>query len=189
MSSLTTTPACSRTGILIRVLVLTLFEAVLILLPSTAHADSTATYNISGTLASGGTFSGTIEFDENGSTLQLINSSFTLDGNTFTCGGSSSNTCTVFDPGPFSWATIQGSPSLVVFQWLDSSFNISNPPATFSFLGGYCLGCGIGLDLIASGQATVVATPEPASRLLLAVGILGLALLYSRRSNLSSNIA
>lgn len=184
-----TAPHRSQTGFVTRVLALTIFGAMFMLLPNTARADSTATYDISGTLASGGTFSGTIEFDENGSTLQLINSSFTLDGNTFTCGGSSSNTCTVFDPGPFSWATIQGSPSLVVFQWLDSSFNISNPPATFSFLGGYCLGCGIGLDLIASGQATVVATPEPASRLLLAVGILGLALLYSRRSNLSSNIA
>lgn len=181
MSNLTTTPACSRTSILIRVLALTLFAAVLILLPSTAHADSTATYQISGTLTSGGTFGGTIEFDLNGSTLQLINSSFALDGNTFTCGGSLSNTCTVFDPGPFSWATIQGSSSLVVFQWLNSSFNISNPPATFSFLGGYCLGCGIGLDTIASGQANVVATPEPASWALLAAGTLGLALLSRRR--------
>jgi PEP-CTERM motif len=184
-----TAPHRSRTGFVTRVLALTIFAAMFMLLPNTARADSTATYDISGTLASGGTFSGTIEFDQSGSTLQLINSSFTLDGSSYTCGGASSNTCTVFDPVPFSWATIQGSSSLVVFQWLNSSFNISNPPASFNFIGGYCLGCGPGLDFLTSGQATAVSTPEPASWLLLAAGLLGLALLSRRTLSVSSNIA
>jgi hypothetical protein len=179
----------SRTGAASRVLALSVFAAMCMLLPNTARADSTATYQISGTMASGGTFNGTIEFDQNGSTLQLVNSSFTLDGDMFTCGGATSNTCTVFDPAPFSWATIQGSSALVVFQWLNSSFNISNPPATFNFLGGYCLGCEAGLDTITSGQATIVSTPEPASWALLAAGLLGLALLSRRRQNLPSTLA
>jgi cell wall-associated NlpC family hydrolase len=184
----TATPRRIRTGIVIRVLALAIFGAMFALLPNTARADSTATYDISGTLASGGTFNGTIEFDQSGSTLELVNSSFTLDGNSYSCGGASSNTCTVFDPVPFSWATIQGSSSLVVFQWLNSTFNISNPPSSFNFVGGYCLGCGFGLDFLTSGKATVVSTPEPASWSLLAAGILGLTLLSRRRPSASSNL-
>jgi hypothetical protein len=189
MSDSIATPRHSLKGIMSRVLALTIFAAMFVLLPNTARADSTATYDVTGTLASGGTFTGVLEFDQSGSSLELINSSFTLDGNSYACVGTSSNNCSVFNAVPFSWVTVQGSSSLVVFQWLDSSFNMSNPPATFSFLGGYCLGCGVGLDFLTSGQATAVAAPEPASWLLLAAGMLALGLLSRRRLSSSSNVA
>ncbi len=179
----------SRTRIVTRVLALSLFVAMFVLLPNTTRADSTATYDISGTMVSGGTFSGTLEFEQNGSTLQLINTSLTLDGNSYACNGATSNNCAVFGPLPFNWFTVQSPGSLVLFDWLGAGFNMSNPPATFSFLGGYCLGCGFGLDFIASGQATAVSTPEPTSLLLLGAGALGLGLLSRRRLNSSSNIA
>jgi len=190
MTSPTTTPHRSRTGIVTRLLALAIFAAMFVLLPNTARADSTATYNVSGTLASGGTFSGTLEFDQNGSTLQLINTSFTLDGNSYACNGATSNNCTVFGPLPFNWFTVQGSTgTLVLLDWLGLGFDLNNPPATFNFLGGYCLGCGFGFDSIASGQASIVGTPEPGSLLLLGAGLLGLALLSRRRLNSSPNIA
>src|ERR1700735_17996 len=189
MISPTATPRRSRTGIVTRLLALTIFAAMFVMLSSSVRADSTATYNVSGTLASGGTFSGTLEFDQNGSTLQLINTSFTLDGSSYACNGATSNNCTVFGPLPFNWFTVQGSGTLVLLDWLGAGFNMTNPPATFNLLGGYCLGCGIGVDFITSGQANVVGTPEPASLLLLGAGILGLALLSRRRLNSSPNIA
>jgi PEP-CTERM motif-containing protein len=190
MTSPTATPRRSQTGIVTRLLALAIFAAMFVLLPNTTRADSTATYNFSGTLASGGTFSGTLEFDQNGSALQLINTSFALDGNSYACNGASSNNCTVFSPLPFNWFTVQGSTgTLVLLDWLGLGFDMNNPPATFNFLGGYCLGCGFGFDSIASGQASIVGTPEPGSLLLLGAGILGLALLSRRRLNSSPNIA
>jgi hypothetical protein len=190
MSNSTATPRQNRTRMIARIFAFALLAVAFVLLPNVARADSTATYDISGTLLSGGTFSGVIEFDQSGSTLQLINSSFTLDGQSFGCNGASSNTCTVYNPFGLSYVTIQGQGSLVVFNWLDGSFNISNPPASFNFLSGYCLGCGFfGIDFLTSGTATAVVTPEPASWTLLGLGLLSLALISRRRSNSLHNVA
>jgi len=186
------TTECSyriRPGITIRILSLAAIAAVFVLLPNAARADSTATYDVSGTLTTG-TFSGTLEFDQSGSTLQLINSSITMDGQTFSCSGATSNNCTVYDPFALSYVTMLGDGSLALFNWLDSSFDISNPPASFDFLGGYCFNCGVaGYNYITSGQANNVTAPEPASFMLLAAGILGLALLSRRRLASSADLA
>lgn len=170
-----------RPGIIIRILSLAAMAAVFVLLPNTARADSTATYDVSGTLTTG-TFSGTIEFDQSGSTLQLINSSLTMNGETFICSGASSNNCTVYDPFSLSYVTMLGDGSVAMLNWLDSSFDISNPPSSFDFMGGYCYNCGVaGYNYVVSGQAANVTAPEPASFMLLGAGILALALLSRRR--------
>jgi hypothetical protein len=172
----------SSTASVVRIFAVALLAAAFILLPGVTRADSTATYNISGSLASGGTFSGTFEFDQNGSALQLINTSFTLDGLNFGCSGAVSNTCAVFDPFGISYVSIGQNGPNAVFTWLDNSFNIFNPPTTFNFLGGYCTGCSFfGVDLFVGGTATQVTSPEPGALLMLGLGVAALALLSRRQ--------
>lgn len=180
----------NHTGIIARIFAVALLAAAFILLPAAARADSTATYNISGSLVSGGTFSGVMEFDQSGSTLQLINTSFTLDGISFACSGAASNTCQVFDPFGVSFVSIGQSGPNVVFNWLDGNFNILNPPSSFPFLGGYCTGCGpIGIDLFVGGTAAKVTGPEPGALLMLGFGLAALALLSRRQLRASQNLA
>jgi hypothetical protein len=182
--------ASNHTGIFTRIFAVALLAAAFILLPAAARADSTATYDISGSLLSGGTFSGVMEFDQSGSTLQLINTSFTLDGESFACSGAASNTCIVFDPFGVSFVSVGQNGPNVVFTWLDNNFNILNPPSSFPFLGGYCTGCGpIGVDIFLGGTATQVPAPEPAAFLMLGLGIAALALLSRRQPRNLPNAA
>jgi hypothetical protein len=186
MSNLT----INHTGIISRIFAVALLAAAFVLLPAAARADSTATYDISGSLVSGGSFSGVMEFDQSGSTLQLINTSFTLDGQSFACSGAASNTCIAFDPFGVSFVSIGQSGPNVVFTWLDNSFNILNPPSSFNFLGGYCTGCGpIGVDAFIGGTATQVPAPEPGAFLMLGLGIAALALLSRRQLRSLPNAA
>ncbi|HEY0701652.1 MAG TPA: PEP-CTERM sorting domain-containing protein [Candidatus Acidoferrales bacterium] len=172
----------SKSTATIRLFAVALLAAAFILLPGVTRADSTATYDISGSLVSGGTFSGTFEFDQSGSTLQLINTTFTLDGLQFGCSGAASNTCQVFDPFGVSFVSIGQNGPNVVFTWLDSNFNILNPPNSFNFLGGYCTGCGyFGIDGFLGGTATKVTSPEPGVFLMLGLGLVALAILSRRQ--------
>jgi hypothetical protein len=189
MSNLTAPSPSSRTGIISRVLALALLAAF-ILLPNVARADTDTTYNITGSTLTGGTFSGSLEFDASASGTQLINSSFTLDGISFACNGASSNTCVAFNPFGTGFFQVMAPNSFALLQWDQSGFNFLNPPATFNFTGGYCLGCGfLGIgDIITGGKATV-ATPEPSSLILLGAGLFALALISRRKLGSSYNAA
>lgn len=186
MSQLTGTSNHSRKESLLRLFAGMLLAAAFVLLPTTARADSTSTYQFSGTLASSGTYSGTIEFDHSTSTglTTLINSSFTADGVSFTCNGlTGGNQCLVFDPFGTDYFEVVSGSSLFLIEW--PQFNLAGTyPSTITFIGGYCRSCsGVGSDNIVmnGGTATYVATPENSTILLFGVGLLGLVLLSRRR--------
>ncbi len=123
----------NHTGIAFRILSVALLAAAFILLPAVTRADSTATYDISGSTFPAAPISGTFEFDQSGSTLQLINTSFTFDGISFSCNGAVSNLCKVFDPFGISDVSIGQTGPNVVFTWLDNDFNVFNPPTFIQF--------------------------------------------------------
>ena len=84
----------------VRVLAFAAVAALSLLLPARAHADSNTTYDFSGTLSNGTSFSGVLDFDTNSSGVTtLVNSDFTIGGVSFSCNGAVSNTCTVQNAG------------------------------------------------------------------------------------------
>jgi hypothetical protein len=152
--------------------------ALVLFLPAATRADSNATYTFSGSLSDSSGFSGTLDFNTSGGVTTLVNSNFTIGGTTFSCNGASSNTCIVQNSGFADYFQALSGSSLVLLSW--NPFDFSNPPSTFNFNGGYCLNCASGIfTWVSDGNA--VATPEPLTWLMLAVGLLAVLLFPRRR--------
>ncbi len=177
-------PTNRRTRIISRVLAFAILAAAFVLLPAIALADSNVAYTISGTTSDGGTFSGTIDFDTNTTTgvTTLVNTTLNFDGTTFSCGGPTSNQCTVFDPFGTDYFQALSGFSALVLNW--NTFNFAAPPSTFNFTGGYCINCSFGsYDMITGGQASQINAPEPGTWILLSAGLVGLLAIATRRRN------
>jgi len=189
MSKLNITRTKNRTTLFARVFALALLASAFATLPTVAHADSSQAYQISGTTASGGTFSGTLDFSHNSAADQtvLINSNFTVDGKSFSCNGlTAGNQCIVFDPYGTEYFGVISGTTFVQLEW--TGFNLNGTfPSTINFIGGYDESLGGGSwDFVTGGTATSIPTPEPSAVLLLGAGLLGLVALSRRRFNLNS---
>jgi hypothetical protein len=187
MSKFNVTYLHKQTALLVRVFALAVLASAFVMLPTVAHADSNNAYQISGNLASGGTFSGTVDFSYNSKTGQTVitNSNFTVDGTSFSCNGlTGGNQCLVFDPFGTDYFQVLSGNTLVVLDW--SAFNLAGAfPSTINFVGGYVATVGVKItDTVTGG--TGVSTPEPSALFLLGVGLLGLIALSRRRLNLNS---
>jgi hypothetical protein len=166
---------------------LLLLASAFVLLPAVSRADTTAAYKINGTLESGGTYSGVLEFDYNPVTnmTTLINSHFTVDGTSFFCSGlTGGNQCVAIDSFGTDFFQAQSGSSFALLQWAAIDFS-GPPPASFTFANGYFTSWANGkFDVFnAGGSADFVPAPEPSSLMLLGAGLLGLAFLVRRRAN------
>jgi hypothetical protein len=177
------------TAPLVRVFALALLVSTFAVLPHMVHAHSNNPYQISGSLASGGTLAGTLDFSYSAKTGQTVitNSNFTVDGTSFSCNGlTGGNQCLVFDPCGTDYVQVLSGNTLIVLDW--SAFNLTGTiPSTINFVGGYVALLGVKeLDTITGGTAPYVATPEPSALFLLGAGLLGLIALSRRRLNFNS---
>src|SRR5580692_11508116 len=126
MSKFDVTHLHKTTTLLVRVFALALLVSAFAMLPNVAYADSNNAYQISGTLASGGTFSGTLDFSYNSKTGQTVitNSNFTVGGTSFSCSGlTGGNQCLVFDPFGVDYFQVLSGNALIVLDW--SAFNLA----------------------------------------------------------------
>jgi hypothetical protein len=189
MSKFNVTHLHKPTALLVRVFALALLVSAFAMLPNVVHADSNNAYQISGSLASGGTFSGTVDFSYSSKTGQTVitNSNFTVDGTSFSCNGlTGGNQCLVFDPFGTDYFQVLSGNTLVVLDW--SAFNLAGTfPSTINFNGGYVALLGVKqLDTITGGTGSYVATPEPSALFLLGAGLLALIALSRRRLDFNS---
>jgi PEP-CTERM motif-containing protein len=189
MSKLSANQLQNRTSLYARVFALALLAFAIATLPGVARADSNNAYQISGTTASGGAISGTLDFSYNSNTKQtlLINSNFTVDGKSYTCNGlTGGNQCIVFDPYGTEYLGVISGTTFVILEW--TGFNLAGTfPSTINFIGGYVEPLGGGTwDFVTGGTATIIPTPEPSAVFLLGAGLLGLVALSRRRLNFNS---
>jgi hypothetical protein len=164
-----------------------------------AKADTIGTYDVSGTLTSGGTLSGTFAYDysaTSGGINPITAVDLTVDGVTFTGCPASGGTCNLYiglDGGTQDGFTVNGPDgSFLQLSW-DAVDMSTAPVLTFSSTT-ICVDCndsgqykdwGQYYDYLASGTAVDppgVPTPEGSSISMLLTGLLSLGAFLAWRS-------
>ena len=158
----------------------------MLLIPTAALADSNQTYNVTGTLASGGTITGTVTIDFTTGVVTTGPGGITVDGTTFICPGNGGCALVASVAGTDGFAMVNNSQTYVFIDW--NALAPGAPPNSITLNSGwtYCKNCGgaTGYDDAISGIATAVATPEAPEALLLLAGLgaLGILAMYRRKS-------
>ncbi|MGH9758979.1 MAG: PEP-CTERM sorting domain-containing protein [Candidatus Acidiferrales bacterium] len=168
--------SASRSKWLSRILVLAIFALVVLFVPGTAKADSQVTYNVSGSLGTAGTLSGSFTLDFGASSTTLVSSILNVGSDSFSCPGATGAFCT-FYTGPIDGINIGSTGSYVQLLW--SSTGFSSSTTGFSMSSGY-LQFGGQRYALTGGSAAAV-TPEPATWLLMLTGAGLLGFLGLRR--------
>jgi hypothetical protein len=173
-----------------------------------AKADTIGTYTVNGTLASGGTVTGSFTFDYSawsGGINPITAVDITADGVNFTgCPGGSAGTCNLYTDLNGGTADGFGVSDPTGFTYIDilwDAVDLTNPPYTLTLINtSFCVDCGTNgtlapwgmyYDQLVSGTAVDppgVPTPENGTLSMLLAGLIGLSLFatwQSRRGKLA----
>jgi hypothetical protein len=157
--------------------------SAMLLIPTATLADSNQTYNVTATMTSGSTLTGTVTIDF---TTGKVTGDVTVDGLTFTCPGGGGCVYEGSVPGTQGFVLEENLQTYVFINF--NTLSPGPPPSSITLNSGYtfCDNCaGItGYDKATSGIATAVATPEPPEALLLLAGLgaLGMLMLFRKKS-------
>lgn len=146
---------------------------LMLLIPATARADSTQTYNVTGTLASGQTVSGTVTLDFTTGKVTTGPGGITVGAEDFSCPGVAGCIITNSIPGTDVFALFNTSHNYIAFNF--NALSGSLPPSPFLINAGnsYCQNCGVvtGNSYFTSITMTPINAPEPSEGLLLLAGL------------------
>ncbi len=174
-----------------------------------AKADTIGTYTVDGTLASGGTVTGSFTYDydpTSGGINPITAVNITADGVNFTeCPGGTGGKCNLYiglNGGTADGFSVSDPTGYTYINILWDAVDFSNPPNTLTLINSsFCVDCGTNgtlapwgmyYDQLVSGTATDppgVPTPENGTLSMLLAGLIGLGIFatwQSRRGKLAA---
>jgi len=170
-----------------------------------AKADTIATYTVDGTLASGGTVTGTFTYDyspTSGGINPITSVNLTADGVNFTeCPSPVAGKCNLYtdlNGGTADGFGVSDPTGFTYLNLLWDTVDLGNPPSTLTLIDTtFCVNCGTNgtqapwgtyYDALVTGTASI-ATPENGSLTMLLAGLIGLGIFatwQSRRGKLAA---
>jgi len=163
---------------------------LLSIIPQAARADSTQTYNVTATTASGQTITGNVTIDFTTGLVTTGAGGIDADGTMFSCPQSAKCHLGPAFPDVTTLRLYDGS-SYLQLVW-DKIGSGGPAPAAIALNSArsFCYFCGNdkGLDHFRRAKLTPITMPEPAEGLLLLAGLGALGLLFARQRKMTANV-
>ena len=163
---------------------------LLFFIPQATRADSTQTYNVTATTASGQTITGAITIDFTTGLVTTGAGGIDAEGTMFSCPQSAKCHLGPAFPDMTALRLYDGSSYLQLVWDKIGSGGPAPADITLNSARSFCYFCGNdkGLDRFRRAKLTPITMPEPAESLLLLAGLGALGLLFARQRKTTANV-